>query len=273
MSAILVLAGKEIREATRNRWVLAATLLLALLALALAFLGSAPTGDVAAGRLTVTVVSLASLGIYLLPLIALLLSFDTVVGEAEQGTLLLLLAYPVSRSTVMAGKFLGHAAVLAFATVVGFGLAAGVIAVTSPPSPEEWLSFALLVGASVGLGWSFIAIGFLISVLVTERASAAGLAGGVWLVLVVLYDMGLMGALVATGGQGWISDALPALLMLNPADAYRLLNLTVMDQAARMAGLQDVAATVPPALAAAALALWVAAPLALTSWVFSRREL
>ena len=57
MNAVLTIAGKEISDGLRNRWVLSATLLLAVLALALAFLGSAPLGTVGASRLTITVVS------------------------------------------------------------------------------------------------------------------------------------------------------------------------------------------------------------------------
>src|SRR6185295_9917997 len=107
MNAVLVIARKEFGDGLRNRWVIAATLLMAALALALSLLGSAPTGVVAADRLAVTVVSLSSLSIYLVPLIALLLSFDAVVGEVQQGTMLLLLAYPLARWQVIAGKFLG----------------------------------------------------------------------------------------------------------------------------------------------------------------------
>ena len=69
--------------------------------------------------LTVTVVSLSSLTIFLLPLIALLLSYDAIVGEHERGTLALLLAYPVARWQVIVGKFLGHVTILALATVAG----------------------------------------------------------------------------------------------------------------------------------------------------------
>ena len=47
----LIIAGKEVRDGLRNRWVLATTLLLAALALTLAFLGSAPTGTVGVGPL------------------------------------------------------------------------------------------------------------------------------------------------------------------------------------------------------------------------------
>ena len=88
MSNIVIIAGKEIKEGLRNRWVLATTLLLAALSLSLTFLGSAPTGNVGAGALDVVVVSLSSLTIFLLPLIALLISHDAVVGEMERGTMI-----------------------------------------------------------------------------------------------------------------------------------------------------------------------------------------
>jgi len=114
---IIIIALKEIQEGLRNRWVLATTLLLAALALSLTFLGSAPTGNVGASRLDVVVVSLSSLTIFLLPLIALLISHDAVVGEMERGTMILLLSYPVGRYQVILGKFCGHVLILAFATM------------------------------------------------------------------------------------------------------------------------------------------------------------
>src|SRR5690606_33678728 len=97
MKNVVIVAGKEIQEGLRNRWVLATTLLLAALALTLTFLGSAPIGQVGAGALDVVVVSLSSLTIFLVPLIALLLSHDAIVGEIERGTMLLLLSYPIGR--------------------------------------------------------------------------------------------------------------------------------------------------------------------------------
>ena len=124
MKGLLLVTGKEIREGMRNRWVVAATLLLATLALTLAFLGAAPAGRVGAGALEVVVVSLSSLSIFLLPLIALLISHDAIVGEMERGTMLLLLSYPVGRNQVILGKFCGHVVILAFATLIGYGAAA-----------------------------------------------------------------------------------------------------------------------------------------------------
>ena len=143
MRVLRVLAVREVRDGLRNRWVLAVTLRLAALALALAFVGSAPVGEVGATPLEVVVVSLASLSILLLPLIALLLSFDAVVGEAERGTLLLLLAGPVQRWQVVLGKFLGQIAILAVATVLGYGTAALAVAARSGmPDTEAFAAFA-----------------------------------------------------------------------------------------------------------------------------------
>jgi ABC-2 family transporter len=86
MRPAFIIAGKELRDGMRNRWVLATTALMAALALTLAFLGTAPTGTVKASGLVVTIVSLSSLTIFLVPLIALLLSYDAIVGEADRGT-------------------------------------------------------------------------------------------------------------------------------------------------------------------------------------------
>lgn len=50
MNTIATIAAKEVREALRNRWVVAMTLLMAALALTLSFLGSAPAGTVGPDR-------------------------------------------------------------------------------------------------------------------------------------------------------------------------------------------------------------------------------
>ena len=104
MRMIWVLALKELRDGLRNRWVAAAIILLGTLALALSLLGSAPTGSVRVSALDITVINLASLSVYLIPLIALMLSFDALVGEFERGTMLLLLTYPITRRQVKIGR-------------------------------------------------------------------------------------------------------------------------------------------------------------------------
>lgn len=273
MRILLIIAGKEIREGLRNRWVLATTLLMAALALTLTFVGSAPTGTVGAGALDVVIVSLSSLSVFLVPLIALLISHDAVVGESERGTMLLLLSYPLSRWQVIVGKFAGHLAILAFATLVGYGAAAAVLAATGRlDGAESWPAFAALIGSSVLLGAVFVAIGYLVSALAGERGTAGGVAIGVWLVFVLIYDMALLGLLVADQGRTVTAGMLNVLLLLNPTDTYRLVNLG--GSAGAVSGMGGVAghATLAPTALLAALSVWVAAPLAAAMLVFSRRE-
>ena len=276
MRNVLLIAGKEIQESLRNRWVLATTLLLAALALTLTLLGSAPTGSVGVRPLDVVIVSLSSLTVFLLPLIALLISHDAIVGEIERGTMLLLLSYPVGRWQVLLGKFAGHLAVLAFATVLGYGVAALVLAATGTDIDADSLAaFALMVVSSILLGAVFIAIGYLISALVRERATAAGIAIGVWLAFVVLYDMGLLGLLVVDQGRTISASALNVLLLANPTDVYRMLNLAGTTSVSAFAGMAALgnAMTVARPVLVAALLIWMLLPLALAAHAFSRREL
>lgn len=276
MKAVLLVAEKEIREGIRNRWVVAATLLLAALALTLAFLGAAPAGRVGAGALEVVVVSLSSLSVFLLPLIALLLSHDAIVGEVERGTLLLLLTYPVARWQVLVGKFLGHVAILGMATLLGYGAAAVALVLAGAQiAPEGWWAFAFMLGSSVLLGAAFVALGMLASTLVRDRGTAAGIAVGLWLLLVLLWDMGLLGLLVADQGEHLSGRAVDALLLLNPADAYRLFNLAGLADVRVLSGMAALGGEsgLAPSLLLAALAAWALLPLGIAAALFARREL
>lgn len=272
----LIIARKEIHQAIRNRWVLAATLLLAALALSLTFLGSAPTGTVGVRALDVVIVSLSSLTIFLIPLIALLISHDAIVGDMERGTMLLLLSYPVARWQVLFGKFLGHLAVLAFATCLGYGIAAAALVATGNRiDSDSLLAFAAMVGSSVLLGAVFVAIGYLVSALVRDRGTAAGICIGLWLLLVLIYDMALLGLLAVDQGRTLSAAGLDALLLLNPTDVYRLFNLTGFANVSTFAGMAGLAqsTTLSSRALLAALAFWTLIPLSLAAVAFSRREL
>lgn len=276
MNRIRVVASREMLIGLRNRWVLATTLLLAMLALSLAFLGSAPTGRVGVGALDVVIVSLSSLTIFLVPLIALLISHDAIVGEMEGGTMVLLLTYPVGRWQVVIGKFLGHLLILAFATIIGYGAAACALALTGTEIlRQSAVAFATMIASSIVLGAVFLAIGYLVSALTRDHGTAGGIAIGAWLLLVLVYDMALLGLLVIDQGRTITSGVLNVLLLLNPTDVYRLLNLAEsanVSQFAGMAGLARSSVWSEPALLAA-LTLWIAIPLALAVAAFARREI
>lgn len=276
MNAIVTITFKELRDGLRNRWAVTATVVLAGLALALAFLGSAPTGHVGVPPLAVTVVSLTSLTVFLVPLIAIILSYDALVGEVERGTMLLLLTYPVRHWQVVVGKFLGHVLLLGFAIVIGYG-SAGLVIGLAPGggAAGQWPAFAALIVTSVGLGAVFLALGYLVSSLVRERATAAGIAVGIWLLLVLLFDIGLLGFLAATEGRGVSASLFRWILMLNPADVFRLINLASFAEVRNYSGMAGLSAqaNLPLAALATALVAWIAAPFALTVGIFSRRQL
>lgn len=269
MSRILALAAAELRIAARNRWVVIAVVLMAVFSLALAAAGSAPTGALGADRLSVVVASLTSLAVYLVPLVALLMSFDAVAGEVERGTLPLLLTYPVSRAQVLAGKFLAHLAILTLAIAVGYGLAAAAAWFVDPAATRGIPALIRLGWTSVLLGASFLGAGYLVSSLSRRPSGAAGMAIGIWLVAVVLYDLALLGLIVTQGGEA-LGAALPAALLANPADAFRLYNLGASEATAAAAGLGGAANSIPLWQGLTSLMLWPVVMLALAIAAFRR---
>jgi len=273
MRPIAIIAGKELRDGVHNRWVVATTALLAALALTLAFLGSAPTGSVKVGALAVTIVSLSSLTIFLVPLIALLLSYDAIVGEVERGTMALLLAYPVARWQVVLGKFVGHLMVLGAATTIGYGVVGVAVQWTGGGDDGAWPAFATMIATSILLGGVFVAIGYLVSASVRDRGAAGGIAIGVWLFFVLIYDMALLGALVADQGRTLTAAGLNLLLLLNPTDVYRMINLASSPNVGAVAGVAGLgaAAGLGPGLLLGALAAWIVVPLAAATAAFARR--
>ena len=275
MTAVAAIAGREVLAGIRNRWMLAASLLLGVLALTLAFVGSTPAGPVAASRLAITVVSLSSLSVFLVPLIGLLVSYDALVGEVERGTMPLLMTYPVTRWRIVLGKFAGQVAILAIATVIGFGVAALITGLGEGGDAEAWRAFGVMVGGSILLGAAFIALGTLFSAVVAERGTAAGASAAAWLVFVVLFDMALLAILVADEGQVVSGDLFRVLLLLNPTDVYRMLTLSGSETVGALSGMAGVSAEAAfgHALLLPVMVLWIAAPLALAGLLFGRKEL
>ncbi|CAN0400077.1 unnamed protein product, partial [Ectocarpus sp. 13 AM-2016] len=213
MSRILAVSASEFAIARRNRWVFMATGIMTLFALALTFAGAAPTG------------SMTTLSVYLTPLLALLMAFDAIAGEAERGGLALLLTYPVSRGELLLGKFAAQLGVLAFAVMVGFGAAGATAALAGGAGAESLAALVRLIGTSILLGGAFLALGYAVSAVAGSSTGAAGLAAGLWLVFVVLYDLGLLGAVVFDDGGTFTRTVFPWLLTVNPADAFRLWNV------------------------------------------------
>ena len=210
MNTVWNIARKELSDGLRNRWLLAISLLFAVLAVGIAWLG----------------------------------------------------------------KFVGHGLILALATLIGFGCAALAIGVLVEDVELGLLAWAFgrFMLSSTLLGWVFLAMAYVLSSAVSEKSSAAGLALGVWFLFVLVFDLALLALLVLSEGK-LNPELLPWLLLLNPTDVYRLINLSGFDGGGSAVGVMALGGDLPVdgRLLWLCLLLWVGAPLALAYWVFLRR--
>jgi Cu-processing system permease protein len=109
----------------------------------------------------------------------------------------------------------------------------------------------------------------LISVLARDRTRASGLAIAFWFFFVLVFDLLLLGVLVTTGGR-FAGDAFAWLLLLNPADVFRILNVFSLEDVRTLYGLASVvpASLGNPAAMGAVMLAWIVVPLALANWRF-----
>ncbi|MEZ4220008.1 MAG: ABC transporter permease subunit [Polyangiaceae bacterium] len=234
----------ELLERTRDRWVLVISLVFAALASAVSLYARSAEAAAAslAGPSLVTLVSLV------IPLVALVLGHDAVVGERERNTLGLLLSLPVGTLEVVVAKFLGRA--LALAVAVGLGLGA---ALAIAPAMERPVLFALIV-PTLRLGIAFLSLGVLVSSVTKRQITAASMAVTLWFLFVFFYDLGLLGLLVATDGA--ISQStIAGLVFANPAGLYRI---EMMAWFSGPESLKNMGLTVPLPSAALSGGLWTA---------------
>jgi Cu-processing system permease protein len=110
-----------------------------------------------------------------------------------------------------------------------------------------------------------------VSVFASDRTRASGTAIALWFFFVLVYDLLLLGGLVATGGHAG-ADAFPFLLLANPADVFRILNIFGLDEVRTMYGLTTVfpPRLANPALLGTVMLAWIALPLGLATWRFRR---
>ncbi|OCR25121.1 membrane protein [Pseudomonas syringae] len=274
MNPIWNMARKEFSDGMRNRWLLAISMLFAILATGIAWLGAAASGQLGFTSVPATIASLASLATFLMPLIALLLAYDAIVGEDESGTLLLLLTYLLGRGHILLGKFIGHGLILALATLIGFGCAMLAIALLVEDVELNLLlwAFGRFMLSSTLLGWGFLGLAYALSSVSAEKSTAAGLALGVWFFFVLVFDLALLALLVLSEGQ-FNPKVLPWLLLLNPADIYRLINLSGFTNGTNAAGVLTLGSDlpVPGAMLWLCLMVWVAVPLG-SAWLLFRRR-
>ena len=215
---ILVVAREEYRRALEGRWLFGFTALLAALVLGLSFFGLSQGREVGFQGFARVTLSLMNLVLFIVPLTGLVLGVTSMAGGA--GALHLLLAQPVSRGEVLLGKFAGLAAAITVAQAVGFG--AGGVLVAINAGAEQVPGFLALTGLSIALGWLTVSTALCIAVMWPDRLKAMSAALLLWLLMVVAYDLVVLGASAMLRGLPLQSVLFPAML-LNPVDLARVL--------------------------------------------------
>lgn len=252
----------EFLERTRDRWVLVISFLFALLAAAVGLYGNAADAEVA--KLTgPSMVTLASLFI---PLVAMVLGHDAIVGERERNTLGLLLSLPVSRFEVVIAKVLGRA--LALAVAVGIGIGAVVLLGEGSGAAALWR----LIGPTLLLGMAFLSIGILISACARRQATAASAVVIAWFALVFFFDLGLLGMLVVSDGA--ISQqTVASLVVANPAGLYRVQMMQVFAGPDVLRDLGMTASLPGPLSVSALWAGWLVLPSVASGFLLDREKM
>ncbi len=267
-----VVAREEYRRALETRWLFAFTALFALLVLGLSYFGLAQSREVGFQGFARVTLSLMNLVLVIVPLTGLMLGVTSIAGGGE--SLSLLLAQPVSRGEVLAGKFLGLAAALGVAQALGFGGGGVVVALNG--GVQQISGFLVLTLLSLVLGWVTLAAAICIAALWPDRLRAMSVALMLWLLMVIAYDLVVLGATTLLSGLPLQSVLFPALIV-NPVDLVRVLTTLAVGSGALFGPTSAVlmrmfSATTGIALGLAVLMIEGVVPLVVAARVFRRRD-
>jgi Cu-processing system permease protein len=216
-SIVRLLAGREVRASVRGRWFIVGAAAFAVLSVAVAELGMAGAERWGISAFDRTAAGLLNLVLLFVPLLTLPLGAASFAGELEDGTLAYLVAQPVTRGEVFAGKLAGLILATTLSIALGFGSAAIVVALRGGASPG---TFAALAGGAWLLGVVTVALGVALSIFARTRVRALAAAIAAWLLLVFLCDFGVI---AVAAGQLLGPDALFVLVVANPLQAVKTL--------------------------------------------------
>ncbi len=257
----IALAWHELLERLRDRWVLIISVLFALLASGVSLYGTSAEGAGAA----VTGPSLVTLASLFVPLVAVVLGHDAIVGERERNTLGLVLSLPISKAGVVAAKFVGRMVAMSFA------VGAGIVAAVLFAGEGQGAVIAQLLVPALMLGAAFLSIGIFVSASTTRQVTATSVVVAIWFLFVFFYDLGIMGLLVVTDGQ-IAQETVAWLTYANPAGLFRVEMMEAFGGPEVLEGLGMVA-QLPSSAASTSLWIgWIIGPLAASGVLLARRK-
>lgn len=193
-NSVYSIAKKEFTDNLKNKWIISLTIIFIILTIAASVLA----GGGGVGKIDETVTTILSISVLLIPLIAIMLGFSTISGEAESGSLSVVLSYPVKRLEVLLGKFFGLGMVIVTSCVLGFGTG-GIVIVVRAGSSEigSYIGFILF---TILLGFIYLSLSICFSALCKKRVTSLG-AGIVIFFWSMIIGTIIFGIYLATGGS------------------------------------------------------------------------
>lgn len=136
---------------------------------------------------------------FLLPLVSIALAFDAINGEYSRRTMSRILAQPIYRDALLAGKFIGGLIVLTICLVTLWLLMTGlgILLLGLPPSSEEVLRGIAFLLASLVYSGVWLAVALFFSTLFRSPATSALASLTLWLLFAVFWAM--LTPLIANG--------------------------------------------------------------------------
>ncbi|WP_298981172.1 ABC transporter permease [Caldilinea sp.] len=184
---------------------------------------------------------------FLVPLIAISMSFDAVNGEFNRRTMSRVLAQPIYRDALLMGKFLAGfftlALVLTAIWLLVMGM--GILGLGLPPSGEEVARSLIFLVATIFYGGIWLALGMVFSVVFRQPATAALGALAVWLFFTIFWGMltSLLARLISPVTYGTAQELLrqiqteQALSRISPNTLYVEATLGILNPAIRSFGI------------------------------------
>lgn len=245
-------------DIVRNRFVIGYTLL--LLAITMSFFGF--ESDPNKGLL-----SLLNIILMVVPLVSII--FSTIHFYNSYEFIELMSAQPLSRKSIFLSEYVGVAASLSLAFLVGVGVPTMLFDGSSRG--------VILLISGLLLTLTFVSLAFLAAVITRDKAKGIGLALVIWFYFSLVYDGLVLGILFSFSDYP-LEKAMLVLTALNPTDLARIMVLMKMDISALMgftgAVFQDFFSTNYGLLVAMlVLMAWVLLPVAIATRIFQKKDL
>lgn len=214
-----------------------------------------------------SLISLMSVVMIIVPLVSII--FSTTYFYNAYQFIELLVAQPISRSSILLGEFFGVSISLLTALLIGVGIP---VLIYAPDSTG-----IILIISGFALTLSFISLAFFSSVAMRDKAKGIGMSLMLWFYFSVIYD-GLVLGILFSFNEYPLEKAVIALASFNPIDLGRIIILMKMDISALM-GLtgavykQFFGSSFGIIYSLSIMLMWIVFPLLIALRIFRKKNL